>query len=172
MYFHICNEVNVRKFELCGNKSILIRVLEPSYSETGIPYKIENIDDYSAVLELYVQDSYQKEKDSFSYDDVIKLNCFILDNEFDEVVVHCSLGASRSPAIMICIAKIIGDEKLEMIIKNKYKIYNSFIVDLFEFIGYKKKNINNKIILGNVTDEVEEKVFFVEEDGCYVLKLR
>lgn len=36
-----------------------------------------------------------------------KLNQFILENDFDEIAIHCSAGISRSPAIGLCVAKIL-----------------------------------------------------------------
>lgn len=148
MYFSICNDVNIRNHILKGKESILIRVLEPSYKTVGIPYKINNIAEYKAVLELYLEDTTANRKNTnneFIFDNqkAKLLNDFILNNDFDEVVIHCSMGISRSPAIMICVAKILNNRKLENIVKEQYKFYNSYIVDTFENFAYSIKAINS-----------------------------
>ena len=51
MYYSICDDVKIRNFKLEGNKSILIRILEPAYKENSIPYTINNIDEYTNILE-------------------------------------------------------------------------------------------------------------------------
>ena len=43
MYFSICDDNRIRNYILKGKKTILIRILEPSYKKNGIPYKITNI---------------------------------------------------------------------------------------------------------------------------------
>ena len=47
MFFSICNDVSIRNYHLKGTKSILIRILEPSYRVNGIPYTINNINQYT-----------------------------------------------------------------------------------------------------------------------------
>lgn len=170
MYFNICNDVSVRNYNLKGKNPILIRVLEPSYKISGIPYEIDNIDQYIDVLELYIKDTISVSEiisgeNVFNYEKSKILNDFILKNDFDEVVVHCSLGISRSPAIMICIAKIIESNELETLIKEKYRFYNSYIVNIFESFNYsfKKVEINNGIE-GNILSKKS-----LESDD-YVLK--
>ena len=89
----------------------------------------------------------------FNYEKALTLNNFILENDFDEVVVHCSLGISRSPAIMICVAKILNNLELENKIKEKYKYYNQYIVRIFQSFNYQIKYIELKDIKGNITEE-------------------
>lgn len=155
MYFNICNDVNIKNFKLKGQKSILIRLLEPSYLVTGIPYDIDNIHKYKSILELYITDSSNENSIyNFDIDKAKLLNNFILINDFDEVVVHCSLGISRSPAIMICIAKILNNIELETLIKEKYKNYNSYIVKVFENYKYIIKELVFPIVVeGNILNE-------------------
>lgn len=176
MYYHICNEVNVRNYDLKGKKSILIRALNSSYRENGVPYQIENIDDYSAVLELYLDDTPNEKYitlNSFNIDKALELNNFILENDFDEIVIHCTLGISRSPALMICVAKILGNEKLEEIIKHNYSLYNKFITQVFDCFNYTKKELFNNNVCGNVIKKEKVKDYLVEEEpGVYVLRLK
>lgn len=175
MYFHICNEVSVRNYKLEGKKSILIRLLEPSYKD-NIPYEIDNVSSYSNILELYIDDTVNDKYitlNSFNFDMALELNKFILENDFDEVVIHCALGMSRSPALMICVAKILGNENLEKIIKEKYDCYNKFIVQVFESFNYVKKEDIDDDILGNVIEKEAIKDYIIEEEpGVYVLKLK
>lgn len=156
MYFNICDSVSIRNYSLKGNKSILIRILEPSYKLNGIPYIISNIEKYKDILELYIEDTLidLENKNIFDYKKAKILNDFILKNDFDEVIVHCSLGISRSPAIMICIAMILNNVELENIIKNKYRFYNLYIVDVFKKSNYSvKKLVSFDEINGNVLSE-------------------
>jgi len=74
-----------------------------------------------------------------------------LKKDYDEVVIHCSLGISRSPAIMICVAKILNNRELENIVKERYKFYNSYIVDTFEKTAYSIKMLDsNSTVDGNI----------------------
>jgi len=164
MYFSICNDVNVRNYNLNGKRSILIRCLEPDYLNSGIPYNINNIDKYVDILELYIYDySSEVKENKFVFDikKALLLNKFILSNDFDEIVVHCSMGISRSPAIMICIAKILNNKDLEDIIKDKYKFYNRDIVDFFEKSDYLKKDIFIEEILGNILEKKLILIIFI-----------
>lgn len=128
MYIGIFNEYNVTNINLKGKKTILIRILEPTGDKKT---QIKNISNYIDVLELYLPD-YVKKPNLNEIDETFnELNNFILDNDFDEIIIHCSLGLSRSPAIMLCIAKILNNKVLETIIKNNYKFYNKYILDAF-----------------------------------------
>ena len=147
MYFNICDDVSIRKYNVKGKKAILIRILEPSYKVSGIPYSINNIKQYVSVLELYIDDTIINSvvvdfENAFDSQKARVLNNFILKNDFDEIVVHCSLGISRSPAIMICIAKILNNIELENIVRERYKFYNQYIVDVFEKTDYSIKEVN------------------------------
>lgn len=158
MYFSICNDVSIRNHNKKGDKAILIRILEPSYKLSGIPYKINNIDQYKDILELYIDDTVIgsdiiNKENVFDYEKAKILNDFILKNNFDEVVVHCSLGISRSPAIMLCIAKILNNSELEKIIKEKYKFYNLYLVDIFIKSNYSIKKVDDNKIDGNILCE-------------------
>ena len=168
MYYNILNSSSIQNYIPKGNTPILIRVLEPSYKYLGTPYQITNIDKYKAVLELYLDDTkltYDNKDNIFNYETAKILNDFILKNEFDEIVVHCSLGISRSPAIMICIAKILNNKKLENIIKKNYKFYNSHITDIFEKNNYSIKKIKNpNNINGNILDKK------TDQETNYILK--
>lgn len=170
MYFSICDDYSIRNYMLKGKNSLLIRILEPSYDTNGIPYQINNIEQYKNVLELYIYDTIdnynnQNTKYIFNYEHAKILNDFIITNDFDEVVVHCSLGISRSPAIMICIAKILGNSELENIIKEKYKFYNLNIVDTFE-------NYNYCIKITESINEIDGNILNIKsaEKNNYVLE--
>lgn len=147
LYWGIYDDYTVRKLEPRGNKPILIRILEPSYKRNNkIPYKIETIDKY-IVLELYFDDISEyppeKYKDRFVLFDINmakKLVSFIEKHDFDEIVVHCSQGISRSSAIMVCISRILNLPEIE---KTIYKCGrfkpNNLILNEFSKIKYNKK---------------------------------
>lgn len=141
MYYGIFDEKKVTNLNLKGNKSILIRIFDPN--STTHP-KIINELDYQKILELYIPDYVTKPETKELEEIFTKLNKFILDNDFNEIIIHCSMGISRSPAIMICIARIINNTKLEQEIKEKYRFYNKFIINEFKNYPYITKNLEKE----------------------------
>ena len=138
MYYGIYNSHAVTNLKLRGQKTILIRCLSKhEYEDKSLD--ILNINDYVNVLNLEIED-----KNFFDIKEAKLLNDFIINNDFDEVIAHCSLGLSRSPAIMICIAKILNNLELEQKIKQNYKFYNKGIVSDFEKFPYETKVILDK----------------------------
>ena len=141
MYFGIYNNYEIKNIKPKGKKTILIRCLSKSeYKNMDIT--LPNKNDYIKILTLNIEDS-----NEFDIDNAKILNEFIINNDFDEVISHCALGLSRSPAIMICISKILNYKELEEIIKENYKFYNKFIVNEFEKYPYKIKKINESNII-------------------------
>ena len=120
-----------------NEKTVLIRIFS-NYSDF---FDMKYIDLYSNVLELCIEDFCVKNVEDKLRDKFIELNRFILFNDFEEIIVHCTLGISRSPAIMICIAKILDSLDMENIIKENFKFYNKIIVDEFEKFDYLTKNV-------------------------------
>lgn len=144
MYYAIFDEQRVKNLKLRGTKTILIRILEP---ETIKPSKIENIKDYVGILELHIKD-YVSNIEEKELDPIFsKLNKFILTNDFDEIIIHCSLGISRSPAIMMCISQILNNKKLLLEIEKKFPFYNKLIIKEFQSYPYKSKNMKNKTFI-------------------------
>lgn len=140
MYFGIFDEDTVTNLQLKGNKPILVRIFSPNKKDEEKTI-IENKEDYVDILELYIED-YVEEPDENELNDIFeKLNNFILENDFDEVITHCGFGLSRSPAIMICIAKILQNKFFEDVVKEYFKVYNRYIVKKFEEYPYKVKNM-------------------------------
>ena len=138
MKFGIYSRYMVDDILPISESSILIRI----FSDYSDYFDMKYIDLYSNVLELCIEDlCVKKDEDNLS-DKFMELNKFILSNDFDEVIVHCTLGISRSPAIMICIAKILCCLDMENIVKEKFKFYNKIIVDEFEKFDYLSKDIS------------------------------
>ena len=82
-----------------------------------------------------------------------ELNQFILENDFDEIAIHCNAGISRSPAIGLCVAKILNSEKMEQQITNyTHFLPNKQILDTFNSFDFLCKNFsnNNPIIFRNL----------------------
>ena len=157
MYFGIYDNKTIRNLELKGSKAILIRILEPSYLKNGIPYEIKNLDEYYNVLELYFDDilvpKLQRKFVFFSIEMAKKLNQFILDNDFDEIAIHCNAGISRSPAIGLCVAKILKSKDMEQQISNHiHFLPNNQILTTFDSFDLVCKNSsnNNDIIFRNL----------------------
>lgn len=162
MYIGIYDSKRVTNVSLKGNNSILIRILEPSGYSNDLP--IINYSSYQDILELYLPDYIKKINTQELTEIFSELNQFILDNDFDEIIIHCSLGISRSPAIMICIAKIINNLELEELIKDQYKFYNKFIVQRFENYPYLTKEIEDKEIIHDYQS------FFISNDDSLETK--
>lgn len=152
MYFGISNCESIKKVQLKGQKTILIECLSASEYLNMEP--IPNIDEYSAILRLYVKDT-----DYFDLENAKMLNDFIVNNDFDEVIAYCALGISRSPAIMICVAKILQSQLMETTIKENYKFYNKYIVTEFEKHPYQYKNIiDNDFVLREFSKKGKRRV--------------
>jgi len=145
MHFGIFDEERVRNLMLSGNRPILIRIFSPNTSKEEQTI-IRNEDSYIGILELYLKDYVENPKQNELKEIFEKLNQFILENCFDEVIVHCSMGISRSPAIMICIAKILNNYEMEKIIKEKFRFYNKLIVKEFEKYPYVIKKFETEEI--------------------------
>ena len=157
MYFGIYDYRTIQYLKPKTDNAVLIRILEPSYQISGIPYVIENIKDYNNVLELYFHDITNTQIQllntaiSFSKDLAKQLNNFILENDFDEIAIHCSAGISRSPAIGLCVSKILQSQEMEdMILSYSHFIPNKQILETFNSFNYITKPFNGKIIFRNL----------------------
>lgn len=157
MYFGIYDCRTIQNLKTKTDNAILIRILEPSYKITGIPYNIENINNYKNVLELYFHDiinpklQASTEQIYFSEELAKVLNNFILENEFDEIAIHCSAGISRSPSIGLCVAKILESKKMEdMILSYSHFIPNKQILDAFNLFKYTPKHFSGDVIFRNL----------------------
>lgn len=138
MYFGIYNSHTIMNWKQKGKQTIIIGCL--SKSEYNTPnLKIPTDNNSTKVLLLDIKDS-----DYLSIENAKQLNDFIINNEFDEVITFCALGISRSPAIMICISKIIKSPIIKKIIKENYIHYNKHIVNDFEQFQYQTKIINTQ----------------------------
>lgn len=142
MYFGIYDREIVKKIKPIGTKPLLIRILDPNSKGEYF----ENIKYYHNVLELYVKDD-----NSFTFNDLKKLNKFIIENTFDEISIHCSLGVSRSPAIGICVARMLSNLEMENIILDyDHFIPNQHIISVLNNSHYLKKQIEEAIYFRNV----------------------
>lgn len=139
LYWGIYDEISVMNLKLKGNKPILIRALEPEYFGGKEPYKIKNKDKYVDILELFFVDLITEEPEKYKDEFILfnkemskELENFILSNDFDEIVVHCSAGISRSSALMICISKIINRYDIEKEIMDCGRFFpNEYVLKVF-----------------------------------------
>lgn len=139
MYFGVSNSYSIRSLKFKGKKPIVISCLSNSeYSDIGF----DGFEDFVKTLELDITDT-----NDFDLKNAELLNEFILNNEFDEIITYCALGMSRSPAIMICISKILDSSLMEKTIKDKYKFYNKSIVESFEKFPYKTKKLSDNTVI-------------------------
>lgn len=155
MYWSILDDYTVRRYSPKGKKAILIRILEPRYKRQGEPYNIYTINEYSNVLKLYFDDitkiPNEKHKNrfvSFGEKDCMELISFIKNNHFDEIVVHCNAGISRSSAIMICISKLLNLKEIEDEIYSSRRFNpNKLILKIYDNLNIAPITFNcNKII--------------------------
>lgn len=124
MKITIKNVWNVSDY-IPNEKSILISIVDDSNLKLDFYNKYINvlkltIDDIDTCL---IKDIYLKNYEVFNEIHYKKIINFIeLNNNINEIVIHCSLGVSRSPAIGIGLCKYLGleDEFLKMINSNKY----------------------------------------------------
>lgn len=146
MYVGIFDNIRVRNLKLKGKNKILIRIFDRDAYHVE-KYNILNIDEYNDVLELYIKDISKFDDVSYLSYCFSELNDFLLANNFDEIIVHCSMGMSRSPAIMICIGYMLNNIKLVNMVKENYKFYNQVIVNEFLKYDYLTKEINDKEVV-------------------------
>lgn len=183
MYWGIYSEECVQHLKLKGERPILIRALEPSYKGSKIPYEIQNINEYVDVLELYFDDITSKRDDEkfvlFDEDMGCKLIHFINRNKFDEIVVHCSMGVSRSSALMICISRILNLPQIEEdIIKSGRFCPNKLVLEEFsECTMINIKRLDNEVTKELINrneelwqDEICDIIIDEDEYGVYSLK--
>lgn len=185
MYWGIYDDYTIRMLRPKGKKAILIRALEPSYKERGIPYKIYALNQYIDVLELYFDDIWEIVSNEvydryrlFNEDMAKELISFIKKNDFDEVNVHCGAGISRSSALMICISKIIDMPQIEKEIINSNRfIPNKLVLSVFDKVfngdtlDIKEKEIinTNKELWSRETTTCDIKE---NEDGSFSIILK
>lgn len=148
--YRILNDYTIRHYKPKGDKTLLIRLLEPMYREEGVPYTIEFESEFKAILNIYVDDVSEDNELSRKYfylfteemaSDIIN---FINSNEFDELIVHCNKGMSRSPAVMIGILDYLKEYELEEMVLNSH-LYtpNELIVDVFKRYNQKLSEIEH-----------------------------
>lgn len=141
MYFGIYNSHTIKNWIPKGKQPIIIGCLSKSEYNTS-KLEIKNQTQKTKILLLDIKDDH-----NLTLENIQKLNNFIINNEFDEIITFCALGISRSPAIMICISKIIQNQVIEKTIKENYKYYNKYIVSDFENTSYKTKTINDQVFI-------------------------
>lgn len=180
MYWGIYDDYTIRMLKPKGKKALLIRALEPSYKDSGIPYKIYALNQYEDVLELYFDDICEIKSDRaydrfklFNEDMARELISFIKNHEFDEINVHCGAGISRSSALMICISEIINKPEIkEKILTCDRFIPNQLVLSVFNRVfNYEHKNIEDTELI-HTNEEIWAKHskkcgLIKNEDGSY-----
>lgn len=170
MYWGVYDDYTIRMLRPKGKKAILIRALEPSYKEKGIPYKIYALNQYIDVLELYFDDIWEilsaevyNRYNLFNEDMAKELITFIRKHDFDEVNVHCGAGISRSSALMTCVSKIIGMPQIEQSINECERfIPNKLVLSVFDKVF--KENVPD--IKGKQLINTNEELWNRETSRC------
>ena len=150
MYYGIYDEDTITKIKPLGKKPIVIRLLDKDK---------EPLENFDNVLKLFVADI-NKELDLeniYNEKHAKMINDFILNNDFDEILVHCALGISRSPAVMAYIALILDDKKMfNDILSEKHFIPNKLILRKSMEYDYIIKKDNREKISRNKFNEYED----------------
>lgn len=144
--YRILNDYTVRHYMPKGEKTILIRLLEPVYRTEGVPYCIEFESEFKAILNIYVDDVVEDNELAHKYFHVFseemaaEIVDFVDAHEFDELIVHCNKGMSRSSAVMIGILNHLEEFELEQMVSNS-NLYtpNELIVSVFKQYNQKMK---------------------------------
>ena len=150
MYYGIYDEDTITKIKPLGKKPIVIRLLDKDK---------EPLENFDNVLKLFVADI-NKELDLeniYNEKHAKMINDFILNNDFDEILVHCALGISRSPAVMAYIALILDDKKMfNDILSEKHFIPNKLILRKSMEYDYIIKKDNREKISRNKFNDYED----------------
>ena len=150
MYYGIYDEDTITKIKPLGKKPIVIRLLDKDK---------EPLENFDKVLKLFVADINRELDLENIYNEkhAKMINDFILNNDFDEILVHCALGISRSPAVMAYIALILDDKKMfNDILSEKHFIPNKLILRKSMEYDYIIKKDNREKISRNKFNDYED----------------
>ncbi|MDD6388642.1 MAG: hypothetical protein PUA68_06235 [Bacilli bacterium] len=150
MYYGIYDEDTITKIKPLGKKPIVIRLLDKDK---------EPLENFDNVLKLFVADINRELDLENIYNEkhAKMINDFILNNDFDEILVHCALGISRSPAVMAYIALILDDKKMfNDILSEKHFILNKLILRKSMEYDYIIKKDNREKISRNKFNDYED----------------
>lgn len=150
MYYGIYDEDTITKIKPLGKKPIVIRLLDKDK---------EPLENFDKVLNLFVADiNMELDLENIYNEKHAKMiNDFILNNDFDEILVHCALGISRSPAVMAYIALILDDKKMfNDILSEKHFIPNKLILRKSMEYDYIIKKDNREKISRNKFNDYED----------------
>lgn len=150
MYYGIYDEDTITKIKPLGKKPIVIRLLDKDK---------EPLENFDKVLNLFVADiNMELDLENIYNEKHAKMiNDFILNNDFDEILVHCALGISRSPAVMAYIALILDDKNMfNDILSEKHFIPNKLILRKSMEYDYIIKKDNRKKISRNKFSEYKD----------------
>lgn len=144
MDYSILDDYVIRRYKPKGQYPILIRLLEPYYQDIGIPYNILYESHYVAILEVYADDIREWSPKAnqfftlFNEDMKQQILSFIAQHPFDELVVHCNKGCSRSPAVMLGIADFLEQgDWIKAIRQNPNFLPNELILSVFNLSSKK-----------------------------------
>ena len=150
MYYGIYDEDTITKIKPLGKKPIVIRLLDKEK---------EPLENFNKVLNLFVADiNMELDLENIYNEKHAKMiNDFILNNDFDEILVHCALGISRSPAVMAYIALILDDKKMfNDILSEKHFMPNKLILRKSMEYDYIIKKDNREKISRNKFNDYED----------------
>ena len=150
MYYGIYDEDTITKIKPLGKKPIVIRLLDKDK---------EPLENFDKVLNLFVADiNMELDLENIYNEKHAKMiNDFILNNDFDEILVHCALGISRSPSVMAYIALILDDKKMfNDILSEKHFIPNKLILRKSMEYDYIIKKDNREKISRNKFSEYKD----------------
>jgi len=147
-----------------ANNSVIIRALNPCCE--GKYIKLPNESKYSDVLVLYFTDARRSRSSNqnnkfFSKEDAINIVKFFRRyKNIDEIIVHCTVGETRSPGIALALAYYLEDlKKAKEIIIEKPNFHEEVYYAI-------KKEIDKEEIISKNRDLIEKLIskFLYKED--------
>lgn len=143
IYWNVLDCYSVQDYKPITNNALLIRMLEPIRGNKCYDLDIKNINLYKEVVCIRCDDIEKQiqEKTILFNNNHAKQIQTTLYNNYDEIVVHCSAGISRSAGVMLAVAEYLNDtEMIDYINKCGFYMPNRYIT---------------KVLLNTLNKEVE-----------------
>lgn len=152
MKVRILDAFSVQYYQPKSAKPILIRILEPYYLDYGIPYTLLYEKDYQAILELYFDDVGLEVLDypdqttfqPFTLQMAKEVLSFVTEHRPTELIIHCQKGQSRSPGVLLGLAKSLGmTDLVQAVSQDTRYLPNSLVLKVFQELIQQTKIVSD-----------------------------
>lgn len=136
LYWNVLDKEAIRFYEPKTNNALLIRI-----DDEDLKYPTQYLlhgDKYKSILVIQFGDLTESinsndNKDRLFNKELLKEILSEVNKGYDEIIVHCNAGISRSSAVMLGIAKYLKKDDIANYIKTIGFYYpNSFILKIFK----------------------------------------